>query len=208
MIIKLRNFLDRNDREFAIITLEDRYGSVEVFIFSEVYERHRDIIYQGSFILVSGRLSRRSAEEQGKLTADWVMALDMGGAVGGGGGEVRLNSKQTDAKLLKQLQGTILRYRGNNPVYLRVVEPNGDYLLRSRELFAEPCDKLLEDLRERLGEAQVGLNYHPRSTAKGAGAGPLNRGMYALIHGGSEGKGNSRGGVSGINNQRRNRQAE
>ena len=130
------------------------------------------------------------------------MALEQVRADDGVGVELRLNSKNTNAKLLKQLQETILRYRGNNPIYLRVVEPNGDYLLRSRELFAEPSDELLGELRGKLGEAQVGLNYHPRSAVHADKAGVVNGGMHALIHGGPNDKGNNRGGRSGTNSKR------
>jgi len=202
MIVQLRTFFDRKDREFAILTLEDRYGSVEIFVFSEAYERHRDIIYQGSFVLVSGRLSRRSADERGKLTVDWMMALDHVRLDDGVGVELRLDTREADSKLLKRLQETILRYRGNNPVYLLVGEPNGDYLLRCRELFAEPSDELLAELREQLGQARVRLSYHPRSTVQVAPAGPVNGGMHALIHGAPNLKGNLKGGRNRTGNMR------
>ncbi|MBN2290180.1 MAG: DNA polymerase III subunit alpha, partial [Candidatus Glassbacteria bacterium] len=110
IITQVRNFFDRKDREFVILTLEDRYGSVEIFVFSEAYERHRDIVYQGSFVLVSGRLSRRSAEERGKLTADWLIALDQVRADEGVGVELRLNTGQADPALLKRVQEAILRH--------------------------------------------------------------------------------------------------
>jgi DNA polymerase III subunit alpha len=197
VITQLRTFFDRKDREFAILTLEDRCGSVEVFVFSEAFERHREILYQGSFVLISGRLSRRSAEEQCKLTADWLMALDQVRSDEGVGVELRLVPDQTDSKLLKKIQETILRYRGNNPVYLLVEEPNGHYLLRSREMFAEPCDQLLKDLREHLGETNAHLKYYPRQVNQPAVTGLNNGGMHALIHGVPNGRSNGRGGRNG-----------
>ena len=99
--------------------------------------------------------------------------------------EVRLKATQTDEKTLKSLQEILLRYSGRNPVYLRVVEANGDYLLRSRELFADPCDSLLRELRELLGEKEVGLSYHPRQAQQAASA--PGSGMQALLNGNRHG---------------------
>ncbi|HUU28517.1 MAG TPA: DNA polymerase III subunit alpha [archaeon] len=181
MIGALRTFFDRKGRECCIITLEDHYGSVDIFIFSDVYERHREIIHSGALVLVNGKLSRRGTDDKGKVIADWLIALEQVRDDEGVGIELSLDTRETSADLLKLLQQILLRHSGKNPVYLRVVETNGDYILRSRELFANPSDKLLEELRKVLGEKKVGLAYHPRSPQSA----PVfqKKGMQALLKG-------------------------
>ncbi len=181
MISQVRTFFDRRERECAVFTLEDRFGTVDMFVFNDNHDRHRPLIYPGSAVLVSGKLSKRPSDEKGKVIADWLMSLQDVRLDESVGVEVCLDAKKTDDALLKSVQEVLLRHGGKNPVYLRVVEPNGDYLLRSREVFAELSDSLLEELRQLLGERQVALSYHPRAPKRGP-QGLSNGGVQALLN--------------------------
>ena len=182
IITKVRTFFDRRERECAVFTLEDRFGTVDIFAFNEIYDRHRPLICPGSVVLVSGKLSVRPSDEKGKVISDWLLSLQEVRQDEGVGVEVRLDVKKTDGSLLKSIQEALLRHGGKNPVYLRVVEPNGDYLLRSREVSAEPSDSLLEELRQLLGQRRVVLGYYPRAPKPGA-PGPTNGGVHAFLNG-------------------------
>ena len=182
LISKVRTFFDRRERECVVFTLEDRFGSLDVFAFNDNYERHRTLISTGSAVLVSGKLSVRPSDEKGKVIADWLMPLREVRQDEGVGVELSLDAKKADDALLNSVQETLLRHSGKNPVYLRVIEPNGDYLLRSREVFAEPSDSLLEELRQLLGQRRVVLGYHPRAPRPGA-QGAVNGGVQALFNG-------------------------
>jgi len=182
MITKVRTFFDRRERECAVFTLEDRLGTVDIFAFNENFDRHRPLIQPGSAVLVSGKLSVRPSDEKGKVIADWLLSLRDVRQDEGVGVEVRLDTKKTDGPLLKSIQEALLRHSGKNPFYLRVVEPNGDYLLRSREVSVEPSDSLLEELRQLLGQRRVVLSYYPRSPRPGA-PGPTNGGFHAFLNG-------------------------
>ena len=181
MISQVRTFFDRRERECTVFTLEDRFGTVDVFVFNENYDRHRSLIYPGSAVLVSGKLSRRPSDEKGKVIADWLMSLQEFRLDESVGVEVCLDAQKKYEVLLKGVQEVLLRHSGKNPVYLRVIEPNGDYLLRSREVFAEPSDSLLGELRQLLGERQVALSYHPRAPRRGP-QGLSNGGVQAMLN--------------------------
>ncbi|MCE5270667.1 DNA polymerase III subunit alpha [bacterium] len=191
MISTLRTFFDRNNKEWAVITVEDRYGSVDAFVFAEAYERHRDLVYQGSFVLVSGRYSKRPNDETGKLIADWLIALEDIRSDSAVGVEVHFKPRETDEATLKKVQAALFGHVGDNPVYLRLLEPNGEYLLRSKQITVKPVDSLLAELRALLGPSGAKLAWHP---SKGAGllaSGKLENFMNAR---GSNGKGGGKGG--------------
>ncbi|MBW7998083.1 MAG: DNA polymerase III subunit alpha [Candidatus Glassbacteria bacterium] len=183
LISTRRIFFDRRGRESCVITLEDRLGSVDIFVFNEVFARHREIVEPGSSVLVSGKFSRRERDERGKVIADWVMSLDRVRDDSGVGVELKIEAERTGEAELKSLQEILLRHGGDNPVFLRVVEPNGSYLLKSRELRAAPTDELLAELRKLLGERKVALGYHPRHARhdqpNGGGNGYGVRGLMA-----------------------------
>jgi len=178
MICDRRTFFDRKGRECSIITLEDRLGQTDIFVFNDTFARHREIIYTGAAVLVSGKLSRRPTDDKGKVIADWLMSLERVRSDEGVGVELEIDSNRADGKLLKSVQQAILRHDGTNPVYLRVIEPNGEYLLRSRELSAQPSDELLEELRRLLGPRKVTLGYHPRVSRAGV---PNGGGVHAMF---------------------------
>jgi len=96
------------------------------------------------------------------------------------------------------VQEIFLRHDGRNPVYLRVSEAHGDYVLRSRGLCAEPSDGLLDELRQLLGRRKAVLGYHPRGPQAATAQLKNNGGVRALLNGernggrGRNGAGNGR----------------
>ncbi len=179
-----RIFFDRRSRESCVITLEDRLGTVDIFVFAEVFERHREIVEPGSSVLVSGKFSKRPTDERGKVIADWVMGLERVRDDSGVGVELVIETEKSAVEELQSLQEILLSHGGNNPVFLRVVEPNGSCLLKSRELTAAPTDELLSELRALLGERRVILAYppgQPRHDQPNGGGGASNYGVRGLM---------------------------
>ena len=57
----------------AFVTLEDRFGEIEVVIFPKILEKHRALLSEGSAIAVTGSVSE--TEETAKLIADVIVPL-------------------------------------------------------------------------------------------------------------------------------------
>ena len=54
----------------AFVTVEDIYGTVEVIVFSKLYEQHGAGITENRVVIVDGTVSLREDEEQAKIIAD------------------------------------------------------------------------------------------------------------------------------------------
>jgi len=65
----------KNGQPMAFVTLEDLVGSVEVIVFPKNYAESRPLVYEGSRILVRGRVSTGS-EEDAKLIAESMISMD------------------------------------------------------------------------------------------------------------------------------------
>ena len=55
----------------AFLTVEDVFGSVEVIVFSKIYERQTHLLSEGNIVLIHGRLSLRE-DEDAKIVCESV----------------------------------------------------------------------------------------------------------------------------------------
>jgi len=65
----------RNNKTMAFIMLEDLYGSVEVIIFPNLYEKYKPLIMEDNKLFVKGRVSV-SDEQNAKLIASEIVTFD------------------------------------------------------------------------------------------------------------------------------------
>ncbi len=65
----------RSNKMMAFVKLEDLYGTVEVIIFPNIYEKYGDSIEEEAVLLISGRVSIQE-EEDGKLIANKMSTMD------------------------------------------------------------------------------------------------------------------------------------
>ncbi|MEI6351025.1 MAG: DNA polymerase III subunit alpha [Verrucomicrobiota bacterium] len=68
-----KKFTKKESKPFAIVTLEDFTGQLEVMIWSEAYTKAQALLLQGAVVSITGRLDVR--EEGPRLTANEVKAI-------------------------------------------------------------------------------------------------------------------------------------
>jgi DNA polymerase-3 subunit alpha len=68
-----KRFSKKGGKPFAIVTLEDFTGGLEVMIWSEAYNKSVQLLEQGNVVTISGRLDQR--EEGPRLSADEVKVM-------------------------------------------------------------------------------------------------------------------------------------
>ena len=71
LVSEVKKKTTKSNQVMAFVTAEDMYGSMEVLVFSSVYERYQALIKEGSIIKVAGRLSF-TEEKEPKLVCDYV----------------------------------------------------------------------------------------------------------------------------------------
>ena len=64
MVSSVRHLVTKNKRPFVVANLEDLVGSLEVTVWSEVYERTTDMWTEGTILLVHGKASFRDGQPQ------------------------------------------------------------------------------------------------------------------------------------------------
>ena len=78
IIQDVKLFYDKNNNQWGIITLECLFGTAELFVFSNVYEKFRNILHEDSKIFIIGKKSTRGEFDSNnpKIIVDKIYTLD------------------------------------------------------------------------------------------------------------------------------------
>jgi len=146
---------DKKGQTMAFVTLEDLFGSMEVIVFGRDYSIYRDSIYEGSKVVIRGRVSVKE-DEDGKLIAGtitpfdkvvknvWIRLPDMG---------IYRRTAEYIMSLKDQPNG---RGRDKIVIYLSAEK-------QMKTLGNEYCingdDAMLQQLKQRFGEQSIAVTY-------------------------------------------------
>jgi DNA polymerase-3 subunit alpha len=149
--------------------LDDRSGRMEVTLFEEVYQRHRDIVVKDALVQVDGGLRFDEFSDAWRLQARQVIALE---AVRERLARSLVLSWPSAAprELLVRLQGLVERHRGGQcGVQLRYRAAGAMGTLAFGEDWkVRPTRDVLEQLEALLGPGHVQLRYHMEIAANEA----------------------------------------
>lgn len=136
-----KKFTKKDSKPFAVVTLEDLSGSLEVMIWNETFIKAQAHLVQGAVVSISGRLDRR--EETPRIVANEVKPLKRPASSVSGDKPVVLSfdrSSTTEADISRV--GEIVRaHPGHRPLEFVFTDPNGQRVrLRANREFAINLD--------------------------------------------------------------------
>jgi len=152
---------DKRDREYAIITVEDFDGGIEVMVFSDVLEGCRGVLKTDNLVAVQGTVKVRAADGSGRgsgvpqFWADRVMLFQdcsryLNALV------VAVPEKDLDDVMLLKLKERLEEHPGNALVYLRLLRPDGSAReMKLREQRVALSNELVGSLREVFGPDSI-----------------------------------------------------
>ena len=150
---------DRKGRPMAFAQIEDLYGSTEILIFSEVYDRHQGMIAPDTVVLLEGKVSKRKGElsiiansmdRVENLREKHQAKLQL---------TLLLQTGKLSGDDLKQLADLLSEHKGETPVKLVVQSEHAQNPIRMsvRKFVVEPNNLLLTGLKEVVGNKAVKL---------------------------------------------------
>jgi DNA polymerase-3 subunit alpha len=152
---------DKRDREYAIVTVEDFDGGIEVMVFADVLEGCRAMLKTDSLVAVQGTVKVRAADASGRgsgvpqFWADRVMLFQdcnrfLNALV------VVVPEKELDEVMLLKIKERLEEHPGNSLVYLRLVQPDGSFReMKLREQRVALSNDLIASLREVFGPDSI-----------------------------------------------------
>ncbi len=161
LVVQMRTNRSRNGR-MAVLALDDRTARADVVVYSELYERHRELLVCDRVLVVEGEAGEDEFSGGCSLVAEALYDLDQARARHARALVVRLGSVHPRNGLAEELAAALRAFaEGPIPVRIECTVPAGAAVeLELGERWrVRPEEALLRRLRELLGEGAVELRY-------------------------------------------------
>ena len=138
----------KEGKPFAILTVEDFTGSVEVMVWGEVYAKTAKEIDKGKIVAITGKLDKR--EESARIVANEIGPISPRRSVKAL--TIDIPMEKADDERLIAIRDLVRQFPGIQPLYLRFLSPdgheirlkaNGDFSVRDAEDFRARLAELL-----------------------------------------------------------------
>jgi DNA polymerase-3 subunit alpha len=139
----------KSGKPYALVTLEDLSGSVQVLCLNENYERYRELLTVNRAILVVGEVN--AGEDKPKLFPQEILPLDDAPRRYTKQVHLRLHTGRLDAARLEAVRELAAAHPGKCPLFLCFVHPAGEVVfLETHERFAVMPSRALQQAAEEL----------------------------------------------------------
>ncbi|HEY7774543.1 MAG TPA: DNA polymerase III subunit alpha [Marinagarivorans sp.] len=161
MVVAFRVMKTKRGDTMAFITLDDRTGRIDLAIFADTYDDHREIIVKDALLVVEGQVSNDDYSGGLKMRAETIRDFDQAREARVAGLRLRLKNSDLSVDTVKHLKQGLAPYSGGQcPVSVCL---NTDYasaeLALGQEWRVRASDDLLQSLRGAFGSQAVELVY-------------------------------------------------
>jgi DNA polymerase-3 subunit alpha len=144
----------RQGATWAVATLEDLEGAIEVLFFPATYQTCMHLVVEDAIVIVKGRLDRR--EDVPKLVAMEVKPAELP-TDGTGPFVVSILESRCVAPVIERLRDVLRTHAGPAEVHLRLQTGQRTKVMKlDDKLRVKPSPSLVADLKQLLGPACVG----------------------------------------------------
>ncbi|WP_262851921.1 DNA polymerase III subunit alpha [Mumia quercus] len=149
LVTSIQRKLTKKGDPWAIVTVEDLEGAVNVMLFPSVYTLSGHLLVEDAVVVVKGRLKRK--EDTPEISATELSAADL--SVGDDGPVVlTLPTARCTPPTLDSLREVLSSHPGATEVHLRLVGSRSTKLMRlDARLRVNPSSSLIADLKALLG---------------------------------------------------------
>lgn len=156
---EVKKIWDKKGRPMAFAQIEDLKGSTEVLIFSDVYDRHQGMIAPDTVVLLEGAISKRdgtpkiianSLERVENLREKFQASLNI---------QIKLKTDELSHDTLEKMAGLFAENKGETPIQFMIHSRHAarPFRMNVRKFVVDPSNELIRELRELIGESEVGL---------------------------------------------------
>lgn len=142
----------KSNKPYAMVTIEDLEGAVQVLFLNENYDKYRDLLVVGRAILVVGEINQ--SEDKPKLFPQEIMLLDEAPKRLTKQVHWRLNTAQINVPLLEKARELAVANTGKCPLFLCLMYSLGEivFIEVDEKYFVTPSRQLQEAVEALFGK--------------------------------------------------------
>jgi DNA polymerase-3 subunit alpha len=142
----------KNGKPYAMVTVEDLEGSVQVLCMNENYDKYRELLVPNKAVLVIGEVN--TGDEKPKIFPQEIMALEDAPRRFTKQVHLRLNTAHVGPEHLASVSELIAAHPGKCPLFLCFVRPTGEviFLETHEKFFVAPSRELQQAADKLFGE--------------------------------------------------------
>ncbi len=161
LVVGMRTMNTRRGDRMAFVTLDDRTGQLELAVFSELYECHRELLGKDNLLIVEGRVSVDEYSGGFRMSAEKIYDIDQAREVMASGLEIDVDAQLTGNGFTRELQEILKPATpGRCPVYLQYRRADAEaQIVLGQEWRIKPSGAVLERLWRLAGQEHVRLIY-------------------------------------------------
>jgi DNA polymerase-3 subunit alpha len=153
MIAAVQNgFSKKNGKPYAMVTLEDLEGSVQILVMNENYDKFKPLLEINKAIMVIGEVN--TGEDRPKIFPVEMMALEEAPRKFTKQVLLHLQGAHLQPKDIDEVQAMLAAQPGKCPLFICLRQPSGEtVIIEAHERFyVIPSQKLQQDIDARFGE--------------------------------------------------------
>ncbi|MFT7558744.1 MAG: DNA polymerase-3 subunit alpha [Flavobacteriales bacterium] len=161
LVVAFRLMKTKRGDNMAFVTLDDRTGRLEVAIFSDTYDNHRDDLRKDALLVIEGQVSKDDFSGGIKMRADKISDLAKARENRISAICITLRESELQRGYLKQLDSTLRASAGGQcPIIVNYQKHDKQISFGfNRDWLVAPTDDLIQSLRVLYGTPGVEVRY-------------------------------------------------
>ncbi|MBN7771998.1 DNA polymerase III subunit alpha [Clostridium aminobutyricum] len=146
----------KNNRQMAFLDIEDLYGTTEVIVFPNIYEKYLHLLKEEGILVVKGSLNFKE-DEAPKIIADKLFDIEAFGELPADTlVKIKIPKRLEELETLSELRRLIMLHKGDSPVMI-YTENTGKKFRTDKNLWVDRSQEFLEQVTELVGRENVKL---------------------------------------------------
>jgi DNA polymerase-3 subunit alpha len=147
-----QGFSKKSGKPYALVTLEDLEGSLQVLCFNENFDKFKDLLKTGNAIMVIGEVN--NDEDKPKLFPQEIMLLEDAPRKYTRQVHLRLHTAHLTPEKLEEAKGLAASHPGKIPLYLCFRYPTGEavFIETHEKFWVAPTRQLQQEADDIFGE--------------------------------------------------------